>query len=104
MRDAGPLFPLVALRSANPPGRLRIQNAVSGFKRSPKPNTHYRFANQRSIQLSYERATTNSGTSVTLAVMELAMKQCASTLSIASRAGASSASLLNVTAAALSLR
>jgi hypothetical protein len=42
-------------------------------------------------------ATTNSGVSVTLAQMEFAMKQWASTLSMILRAGPSSASLLRVT-------
>src|SRR5258708_29954802 len=42
-------------------------------------------------------ATTNSGVSVTLALMEFAMKQWASTLSMVLRAGSSSASLLRVT-------
>src|ERR1700704_1693406 len=42
-------------------------------------------------------ATTNSGVSMTLALMEFAMKQWASTLSMVLRAGSSSASLLRVT-------
>src|SRR5499427_10210213 len=44
------------------------------------------------VQLSYGRATTNSGMSVILALIELAIKikQCASTLSMALRAASSS--------------
>jgi hypothetical protein len=45
----------------------------------------------------WRAATTNSGVSVTLALIEFAMKQWASTLSMILRAGSSSTSFLRVT-------